>query len=267
MNFDSSTYLELLSKIEKFYDNVGPKYELIYPNFQISNRILARSILDNISIPNNAKIADLGCGSGWLLSELSKANSNLELFGFDISQESIEFAKQNFEKSNSRIHFQTCDWMNIRDITSEKFDIVICTGNTITHFTEEMQKIILKEFSFLLKENGSALVDSYQNWNERLDDLILFEPKGLTRNKNNEIFSCIFSTYQKELAVRNICFAHYSGEGITESKAQSYEQYVTYQFRFLLSQNVPIREIGFRSLEEVNLHDAINIFSYYRLIK
>jgi len=267
MNLGVISYQDLLSKIEEFYDKVGPKYELIYPNFQVNNHILAKSILDNIRLPDNARIADLGCGSGWLLNELAELNPNFQLVGFDISKDSIEFAKQNFQKTHPQIHFQVGDWMNVRNIISEKFDLVICIGNTLTHFTEEMQKDVLKEFSFLLNTNGSALIDTYKDWNERLNDLILFEPKGLTRNKNSEIFSCIFSEYQKNIAIRNICFAHYGAGGITEPRAQDYEQYVTYQFRFIPSHNMPVKEFGFNTIAEVNLHDAINIFSYFHLKK
>lgn len=267
MNLETITYGNLLSKIEEFYDKVGPKYELIYPNFQVNNKILAKSILDSIDLPDNARIADLGCGSGWLLNELAELNPNLQLYGFDISKESIDFAQKHFKHSHAQIHFQTGDWMHVRNIISEKFDLVICIGNTLTHFTEKMQKDVLKEFSFLLNEKGLAIIDTYKDWNERLNDLILFEPKGLTRNSNSEIFSCIFSEYQKNFAIRNICFAHYKGEGGTEPQAQDYEQYVTYQFRFSPSHDMPVQEFGFKNISEIQLHDAINIFSYFHLTK
>ena len=267
MSLNFNSYSELLSKIEEFYNEIGPKFELIYPNLKESNRILAQSIIDNISLPNNARIADLGCGSGWLLKALSELNPKFNLFGFDASDKSINVAKDNLEKVNSNIHFQTCDWMNIQNVVHEKFDFIICIGNTLTHFTEEIQKTILKEFSFLLREEGSALIDTYKGWNEMLNDLTLFEPKGLTKNENDEIFSCIFSEYRQNLAIRNLCFAHYTNEGTTAPRTQSYEQYVTYQFRFILSQTALLNECGFKSISEINLDDAINIFSYYYLVK
>lgn len=265
MTSDSSNYDNLLLKLEEFYDKVGPKYELIYPNFKVNNNEIAKSILKNIPLPENARIADLGCGSGWLLNELAELNPNFQLFGFDISKKSIEFANSHFKLSHPQITFKVNDWMKVKEETSEKFDLIICIGNSLTHFPEEMQKSILIEFSNLLSKDGKLLIDTYKNWNEKMKGELIFEPKGLTRNGEKETFSCFFSEYQKDIAVRNIYFTHYPTNEKKVVKPSDYEHYITHQFRFLISSELEANETGFIKISPIEIDDDIGLFNYFIL--
>ncbi len=265
MIVDTLSYKDLLLKIEKFYDKVGPKYELIYPNFKVNNIEIAKSILKNISLHKNARIADLGCGPGWLLNELAELNPDFQLFGFDISKESIEFANSHFKSIHPQINFKVSDWLKVKEMISEKFDLVICVGNSLTHFPEEMQKDILMKFSNLLNDTGTLLIDTYKNWNGKMNGEIIFEPKGLTRNEEKEIFSCFFSEYQKDIAIRNVCFAHYSKKEENPVKPFDWEQYITYQFKFAITPDLSPNKIGFNNISEIGINDEIGIFNYFKL--
>jgi ubiquinone/menaquinone biosynthesis C-methylase UbiE len=260
-------YNDILVDVELFYDKVGPKYELIYPNFNSNNKKIAQSLYENGFIKNDAKIADVACGGGWLLNEINKINPQTELFGFDISKESIEFAKRHISKDQNNISYIVADWLNIKNKTTEKFDLIICIGNSLTHFPVNIQKKILKSFSQMLNKGGLLIIDSYKNWNKKLEKHYEIEPKGLTRNDNTDIVTYFFSVYSKKIAERNICFALYDSKDKNQIEPKDFQHYFTYQFPFIIKSKFEKEKFGFSGFEQIELNDEIGLFEYYKLTK
>lgn len=107
------------------------------------------------------KILDVGCYTGKTLFELLKhENKNNEYWGVDISRDSILFAKAySFSNSLMNFHFRR---INITEegwskSLKNKFDLIIFS-EVIEHLTSEDQKIVLKELSFLLSEEGRIVI-------------------------------------------------------------------------------------------------------------
>lgn len=87
-------------------------------------------------------VAEVGCGSGAVLEELSKCNNNktINYFGFDISKDAINIANK---RSNANLSFQ------LKDITdpsnTDRFDVLLVV-DVIEHlpnyfsFLEAIQK-------------------------------------------------------------------------------------------------------------------------------
>ena len=53
------------------------------------------SLYENYSLPEDAKILDIGCGKGFFLFDLLKLKPNSEVVGIDISKYAIKNAKGN----------------------------------------------------------------------------------------------------------------------------------------------------------------------------
>jgi ubiquinone/menaquinone biosynthesis C-methylase UbiE len=260
-------YRNLLKSVERFYDKVGPKYELIYPNLNDSNKLIADSLVQNGFIKNNSNIADLACSCGWLLHEINKVNPKSKLYGYDISNESITFAKENISKNDNRISFRVADWLSIENNYNDKYDLALCIGNSLTHFPFDIQTEILYSFSKLIKSGGILIVDSYKDWNSKLRRHYEIEPKGLTRFKEIDVVTYFFSVYTKEIAERNICFATYNSKDQNSIKLRDFEHYITYQFPFIIDSGIENEMFGFSKIEKIKIHDGIGIFKYYKLIK
>jgi ubiquinone/menaquinone biosynthesis C-methylase UbiE len=263
------TYQELLEDIKKFYDEVGPKYPLIYPNIKISNIKIVDSLIKNGLIDTNVylKIADVACGCGWLLNQIHQSCCLSELYGYDISEKSIDFAKKSIICDDKRISFCVTDWFNIKDHTKEKLDLVLCLGNSLTHFPISIQNKILYSFSELVEVGGSVIVDSYREWNNKLSNHNEIEPKGLTRLEGVEVLSYFISVYSDEIAERNICFATYESKSGNEIKPKTFEHYITYQFPFIINNKKESDGFGFSKVEKIQICDEIDIFEYYKLTK
>ena len=86
------------------FDNIANEYvEYFGEDWEFINEIQEFSTL----FPKNAKILDLGCGSGYITNYLH--NQNLNAIGLDFSQEMINIAKTKFPN----IEFLLDDFVNI----------------------------------------------------------------------------------------------------------------------------------------------------------
>lgn len=74
---------------------------------------------------NNAKILEVGCGTGWYISRLFSLGPSYAC-GVDISEEQIKIAKQ--KEISGKLEFKTC---NIEEGITGNFDIIF--GRSILH--------------------------------------------------------------------------------------------------------------------------------------
>lgn len=102
---------------------------------------------------NDKVVLDIACGSGYgskILSEKAK-----KVIGVDISEESINFAKQNFD--SKKIKFFVGDVTNLNFIKNNSIDIVI-SFETIEHL--EDYRRFLEEIKRILKKGGTAIIST-----------------------------------------------------------------------------------------------------------
>jgi len=159
MNDDKVECMVVAKKYDKeFWDGDrrcgygGYKYDGRY-------EIVAKKLIENYNLPDNAKILDMGCGKGFLLYEFTKLLPNCEVYGYDISGYAIENAKEEI-KPKLFIH-------NAKDKTDFKdneFDLVFSIA-TLHNLSIMDLKDALKEMERIGK-NKYLLVESYRNEKE-----------------------------------------------------------------------------------------------------
>ncbi len=59
--------------------------------------VVAKKLIEQYKLPDNAKILDVGCGKAFLLYELKKLLPDAEVAGFDISAHGLEDAKEEIK--------------------------------------------------------------------------------------------------------------------------------------------------------------------------
>lgn len=108
---------------------------------------LARKILRGIKFKN---CLDLGCGSGYMVSEIAKSYPNVEYTGIDIYAKAIKHAKKIYPN----IKFKVASASNI-PFKNKSFDLILFY-ETIEHV--EDPQICLKEIKRVLKEQGHLIL-------------------------------------------------------------------------------------------------------------
>ncbi|MBW9144686.1 class I SAM-dependent methyltransferase [Clostridium sp. CM027] len=107
-------------------------------------------IINRIMLIKPKKLLDVGCGTGNVLMKLVE-NSNIELYGLDISEKMIDMAKKNLGNSaDLKVSDSECmPWKN------NTFDVIVC--NASFHHYPNPDKTLL-EMKRILKSNGTLII-------------------------------------------------------------------------------------------------------------
>lgn len=102
-----------------------------------------------------ARIADIGCGSGWALISLAKAYPNVTAEGIDLDQDSIDTARANAEVEGvaDRVSFEVRDAGDPQ--LKERYDLVTLF-ESLHHFPDPAGA--LRTLRGLLRDDGSVLL-------------------------------------------------------------------------------------------------------------
>lgn len=108
---------------------------------------LAKKILSQINFSN---CLDVGCASGYMISEIAKGLPNIRYFGVDIYDRAIQYAKMRYPN----ISFKTASASKL-PFKDSNFDLVLFY-ETIEHV--EDPKLCLLEIKRILKKNGVLIL-------------------------------------------------------------------------------------------------------------
>jgi ubiquinone/menaquinone biosynthesis C-methylase UbiE len=121
---------------------------------------VVKDFIDYYNLDDGSKILDVGCAKGFMLYDLFKLNSNLDLHGVDISKYAIE---NSVTEINHKLQVANATNLPYED---NFFDLVIAI-NTIHNLDKAECATALKEISRVSKNNAFLTVDAYRNNEEK----------------------------------------------------------------------------------------------------
>jgi ubiquinone/menaquinone biosynthesis C-methylase UbiE len=137
---------------DRRYGYGGYKYDGRWSN-------VAQQLIDNYSLPPNARILDVGCGRGFLLYEFTKLLPECAVTGFDVSEFGLATAKEeirrNLFRHNAREPFP---------FTNRSFDLAISL-NALHNLPPEDAARALGEME-RVATNKFLVVESFRNSEE-----------------------------------------------------------------------------------------------------
>jgi 2-polyprenyl-3-methyl-5-hydroxy-6-metoxy-1,4-benzoquinol methylase len=170
-----------ITKIQKnFYNEIKfPNYDDIDDYGSLIDKSKKNIFTDKLDkeISYNAKILEVGCGTGQLTNFLARYSR--EVYGIDLSKGSL-FLAENFRKKNNidRAFFLR---MNVFNILFKKniFDVVISNG--VLHHTKDA-KLAFNKIIEHLKPNGYVIIGLYHRHGRLYTRLIQFLVKYFGEN-------------------------------------------------------------------------------------
>lgn len=108
----------------------------------------------------NKVVLDVPCGTGYGSHVLYRAGVKPRAYlGIDIDQESVDYAKQTYQR-NASIEFLQGDMKKI-DADTDLFDIAVCFEG-LEHISPEDRELFVKELKRVLKPGGTVIVSTPQ---------------------------------------------------------------------------------------------------------
>jgi ubiquinone/menaquinone biosynthesis C-methylase UbiE len=103
----------------------------------------------------NKKVLDVPSGEGYGSFELSKVAGSVT--GIDISKAAVDHATSKYKNNN--LNFNISSMACLSAFSDEEFDVITCFEG-IEHVSKDIQKLALKEFRRVLKQDGILIISS-----------------------------------------------------------------------------------------------------------
>ena len=158
---DSQTQKMLLEINRKFYEQNAGSFSKTRRNVQPGVRRLIASI------PQNARLLDLGCGNGNFALALAHAGFEGSYIGIDGSHAFIQEAQQAVAllKTTAEFRFQAADLASqdwARAFQPESFDRITCFA-VLQHLPgKALHQAIFKHSALLLRSGGQLMLSAWQ---------------------------------------------------------------------------------------------------------
>lgn len=147
-------------------------------------------------------VLDVALGTGFHSIKLLEAG--LRVKSVDVSQAMIQVAKKNAMLHSVELDVVCTDWVDLSKNVSEKFDCIICLGNSLAcEMDSEKRQQAVSNWSEMLSDDGIVVVDrrNYEsmlagNYNSRSRGQYFGETVKITFSRvtdNETIFSYTFS--------------------------------------------------------------------------
>jgi 2-polyprenyl-3-methyl-5-hydroxy-6-metoxy-1,4-benzoquinol methylase len=124
-------------------------------NFRLRRDVAVAEVLTRIAGRADARVLDLGCGTGPVLDELHRRG--VDAFGIDCSEHMLLHARERLGVGDNRALAQADS--RLVPCAGGSFDVVVCLG-VISYLPS--YEMVLAEIHRLLKPGGTALV-SFRN--------------------------------------------------------------------------------------------------------
>lgn len=123
--------------------------------------------IDALRECNAHKILDVATGTGFHSVQL--LNEGFEIVSADGNPEMLAKAFENGKNEGHILRTVQADWRWLNKDIHEKFDAVICLGNSFTHlFSENARRKALAEFYAALRHDGVLILDQ-RNYDAIMD--------------------------------------------------------------------------------------------------
>lgn len=186
---------------EAFYDDLSNNYdEMVNWDSRIKRELpFLQELIGN---REGLRILDVACGTGG--HALALAQLGHKVVGVDISEGMIQEARKKATNLNVEAEFLVGGFVELTEILTDQFDIILCLGNSLPHLTEdETLKTGLGNFYSLLKPGGYLLLQN-RNFDKVLLEQERFMPLSQKVREEREILFLRFYDYHEDLLAFNM---------------------------------------------------------------
>lgn len=167
------------------YENLAADYDWMYGDEALAdgrgiNLPATARLLDRVS--RDSVILDAACGTG--VDAAALARRGFTVGAADASAAMCKRAATRFRRERLPVKTLHCQWADLPAATSERFDVVLCIGNSLVHAAgREAMVEALTGLRRMARPGGHVVIDS-RNW-EKLHaerKIVQFADRVITRD-------------------------------------------------------------------------------------
>ncbi len=155
-------------------------------------------ILNALSESGGNRVLDMACGSG--RHSVALALEGADVVGFDSSTAMIQAANELAAENGVATRFMVADMTNLEAVLKEKFDLIVCLGNSLALVPSLLEvKKLLSAVHSLLNSKGVFVAQVLNFEQIKKTKSRFFQPKGgVTSEGNLVIFARFFNHLESE---------------------------------------------------------------------
>ena len=153
-------------------------------------------ILDALSESGGTRVLDMACGSG--RHSVALALEGADVVGFDSSTSMIQAAKKLAAENGVAARFMVADMTNLETVLKEKFDLIVCLGNSLALVPSLLEvKKLLSAVHSLLNSKGIFVAQVLNFEQIKKTKSRFFQPKGGVTSEGDQVIFARFFTHLK----------------------------------------------------------------------
>jgi SAM-dependent methyltransferase len=147
------------------YEALAADYDWMFDDDALANGVAINQpatarLLERIS--RTSAVLDAACGTGVDAAVL--ARRGFSVWAADASDAMVESAAARFRRERLAIPVLRCAWAHLPAATDERFDVVLCIGNSLVHASgRDVMVQALTGLRRMARPGGHVVIDS-RNW-------------------------------------------------------------------------------------------------------
>ena len=152
----------------EFYDRLAEAFDVM-TDWKSRLAVELPFIQATLAQHNARSILDCACGTGW--HAIALRQRDYQVAGSDISPAMIARARENAAREHAEIPFATASFQTLRVTYPERFDAVLCLGNSLPHvLSDEAAVDSLRNMRGCLNTGGVLILHNLnydKRWREK----------------------------------------------------------------------------------------------------
>ena len=121
---------EKTKMVQKVFSDASDNYDLMNDIMSLgTHRLWKKKFVELINPLTNDKIIDVGSGSGDIVIELLKKNTNIHIDLVDLNNQMIKIGKKRIKNKNVNFHINNAEHLKFKNNSFDKYLISFCLRN------------------------------------------------------------------------------------------------------------------------------------------
>ncbi|HEV3400917.1 MAG TPA: methyltransferase domain-containing protein [Acidimicrobiales bacterium] len=143
------------------YRDLADDYEWLVPDEHVEAEAVLDRLGDRFAARTDPTVLDCACGVG--ADAVALARRGHRVWGSDGSEAMVRAARRRVAEAGVEVPLRVCRWKDLPGTFDQRFDLVLCLGNSVSHLRAEEMIVSFQGMAGVLGPGGLMVVNA-RNW-------------------------------------------------------------------------------------------------------